>query len=106
MGYRQKLAELMRQHEWEQRDLALSSGLTPVKIQRFFRRTDLDVPDLERVARAFGLKAGDLLDRSEKDQVLERLAPIVTQLAAVPLGQQERIVEALSPTLSTILSVR
>jgi len=56
----------------------------------------LDVDQLQKIAGAFGVKAGDLLERSDQDERVVVLQPILDEIAAVANAERGLLVAALA----------
>lgn len=97
----------MEQRKWTQLDLSISSGVNPATLSRFFReKYDLDVGQLSRVAAALGAKPGDLLERSEVDDRVVQLQPILDEIEAVANGERQLLVAAIASQVRFMKSWR
>ena len=59
-------------------------------------KQDLDVDQLQKIATAFGVKAGDLLERSGQDERVVMLQPILDEIASVANAERGLLVVALA----------
>jgi transcriptional regulator with XRE-family HTH domain len=107
MDYREQIRERMGELGWNQASLAVASGVNPATLSRFFSgKQELDVPQLGAIAGSMGLKAGDLLEKSETDPMADRLAPLLGRLRPLLLEDQIRAVAALATSLDAMLNWR
>lgn len=87
----------MNERRWTQADLSLQSNVNPGTLSRFLNgKQHLDVDQLGKIAQAFGLKPGDLLERSDIDQRVVQLQPIIEEIAEIENGDRAAIVGTLA----------
>lgn len=107
MGYRENIQGRIDELGWTQRDLVIASGVNPATISRFLAgQQDLNVPQIDRIARALDRMPGDFLEKSDVDPMSDRLTPVIARLRPLRLEDQIRAVSALAMTLDTMLAWR
>lgn len=95
--YRQEIRARMEALDWTQNDLAISSGVHPSILSRFFKgKQGLDVEQLGMIAKAIKAKPGDLLENSTDDPRVAELRPILEQIHGLNGSDRPAIIEALA----------
>lgn len=107
MDYRERIRERMAELNQNQSDLAAASTIGAATLSRFFSgKQELDVAQLESVARALKMKAGDFLEQSAVDPMLDRLSSLIEQLKPLRIEEQMRAIAALDTALIAMKSFK